>query len=52
MHALVLDELTVLLTIGRESHAAVEEHFQIGPHLVDGTLASDFQRAVEHRHHP
>ena len=45
VHLVARDEAFVLLTVGREGHAAVEEHLQVGPHLLQVLLAAQF-------HHP
>ena len=34
VHLRTGDKAFVLLTVGRERHTAVEEHFEVGPHLV------------------
>ena len=52
MHAWRLDDLLVLVTVGREGDATVEEHFQIWPHLVEGLGPRQLQHSHENAHHP
>ena len=52
MHVAVGDELPVLLAVGSEGYAAVEEDFEHGPQLAEVSLASDFEGAAQHGHHP
>ena len=42
----------VLFTIGRERHTSVEEHFKVGPHLIQSLLARNFKHTMNHSHHP
>ena len=38
------DELAVLLAVGGEADAAVEEHFEVGPYVFEVRLAAYFNR--------
>ena len=40
------------MAIGREGNAAVEEHLEVWPNLVDGFRARQLQHAHQHTHHP
>ena len=46
------DELFVLLTVRRESHTAVEEHLDVGPHLLQVLLARHLHHTGEYGEHP
>ncbi len=52
VHAGRGDELFVLLAVRRESHAAVEEHLQVGPHLLEMRLARYLHYPCQHGEHP
>ena len=52
MHVGFGNQLLVLLVIGCERHAPVEEHFQVGPYLVERLLAADLQDTGQHTEHP
>ena len=52
MHAGRGDELLVLLAVGREGHTAVEEHLDVGPHLLQVRLARHLHHTGEHGEHP
>ena len=52
MHLRRLDQALVLLAVGREGHAAVEEDFQVRPHFFEMVLAGEFQHARQDREHP
>ena len=51
-HARGRDESVVLFAIGGEGHAAVEENFEVGPHLIERFCACTFEHFHDHRHHP
>ena len=42
----------ILFAVGGEGHSAVEEHFEVGPHLIDGLCAAAFEHFHQHGHHP
>ena len=52
VHVGVMNNVPILLTIGRKRHSAMEEHLQIGPNLVNATFSADFEHPGEHTHHP
>jgi len=52
VHARQVDDVLILLPVWREGHSAVEEHLQVGPHLVDAVRALDLEHAVQHAQHP
>ena len=52
VHAVALYDVLVLRAVGRERDAAVEEHLQVGPHLVEALLARQLEHAHQHAEHP
>ena len=44
--------MLILFAIGCEGNTAVEEHFQIGPHIFYMLFSGDLQHAYEHAEHP
>ena len=51
-HARRRDEAMILFAVGGESHSAVEEHFEVGPHLIDGLCTGALEHFHQHGHHP
>ena len=45
-------QLLVLLAVGREGHAAMEEHFEVGPDLVQRGGSCEFHHPRKDGHHP
>ena len=52
VHVGVADDLLILRAVGREGDSPVEEHLQVGPHLVDGLLARGLEHFHQHGQHP
>ena len=52
VHALRGDEALILFAVRRESYAAMKEHLQVRPHLVEGVLARELEHAGNDGHHP
>ena len=52
VHPAAADDLLVLLAVGGERHAAVEEDFQVGPYLLQTLLARLLQEVPDEHQHP
>ena len=51
-HSGEIDEFLVLLAVGCERYAAVEEHLEVGPYVTDVLLARDVEHTGEDGEHP
>ena len=52
MHLAAADHVFVLLSVGSEGNAAVEEHLQVGPYLLKALLSRLFQYMFDEYKHP
>ena len=52
MHLVARYDALILRAVGREGDTSVEEHFQVGPYVVDVLLARNLEYAHQHAEHP